>query len=91
MKTNRLSRVLRWTALTVVVLGFAVWAAGGGRVGWTQTSVVNIQRDEITGIDYPVRQPAFRPGVEIPVLATVTAAALAGMSWAARRRAMANA
>jgi hypothetical protein len=86
MKTNRLSRFLRWSALAVIAAGFGVWVSAGAHVGWTQTSIVTMQHDQLTGIDYPVRTAAFRPGVEIPLLATVTAATLGGIAWAARRR-----
>ena len=86
MKLHRLSRGLRWTALAIVTVGFTVWIAAGARVGWTQTSIVTQQTDAITGIDYPVREAAFRPGIEVPLLATLTAATLAGISWAANRR-----
>ena len=86
MKNNRLSRILRWSALAVIAAGFGVWVAAGARLGWTQTSIVTMQHDQLTGIDYPVRAAAFRPGVEIPLLATATAALLAGIAWAARRR-----
>jgi hypothetical protein len=86
MKTNHLSRILRWSALAVMAAGFGVWSTAGARIGWTQTSVVTMQHDELTGIDYPVRAAAFRPGVEIPLLATATAAMLGGLAWAAGRR-----
>ncbi len=86
MKSNRLSRLLRWSALAILVGGFGTWVGAGARVGWTQTSVVTLQHDEITGISYPVRAAAFRPGVEIPLLATATAATFAGLAWAASRR-----
>jgi hypothetical protein len=56
------------------------------RVGWTQTSIVTIQRDEITGIDFPIRRRAFIAGVEVPVLATATALLVAGLSVLAQRR-----
>lgn len=81
MKTTfRFSRGLRAAALVLFLAGLAVWAAGGARMGWTQTSTVAIQRDEITGIDYPVRRDAFLPGVEIPLAATAFAALLAALS-----------
>jgi hypothetical protein len=86
MKTNRLSRLLRRAALVVFLAGFSVWAAAGARIGWTQTSSITMQHDEITGIEYPVRVAAFRPGIEIPLLATATAATFAAMAWVARRR-----
>ena len=71
----------------MVATGFSVWVAAGARIGWTQTSIVTMQHDQLTGIDYPVRAVAFRPGVEIPLLATATAAMLGGIAWATRRRA----
>lgn len=86
MKTSRLAQLLRWSALAVVAAGFSVWLAAGARIGWTQTSTVTMQRDEVTGIDYPVRAAAFRPGVEVPLLAVTTAAVLGGLAWGARRR-----
>ena len=86
MKSNRLSTTLRRAALAVLLLGIVGWAATGARFGWTQTSVVTIQRDEITGIDFPVRHNAFIPGVEIPLLAIVVAGAFAGVSLAISRR-----
>lgn len=86
MKTNRLPTTLRRAALATLLLGIVVWAAAGARLGWTQTSIVSIQRDEITGIDFPVRRSAFVPGVEIPLLAFAAASVLAGLSWATARR-----
>lgn len=83
---NRLSTALRRAALAVLLFGVVGWAAAGAHVGWTQTSVVTMQRDEITGIDFPVRRDAFIPGVEIPVLAFVVAGAFAGASWVLSRR-----
>jgi hypothetical protein len=80
------ARALRLSALLVLAAGLAIWAASGARIGWTQTSVVTIQRDEITGIDFPVRHNAFVAGVEVPLLATLVAAAAAGLSLVAQRR-----
>jgi hypothetical protein len=50
-----------------------------------------MQHDQLTGIDYPVRAAAFRPGVEIPLLAAATALMLGGIAWVARRRVEARA
>lgn len=75
--------MLRLVAFAILLAGVGTWAAAGARLGWTQTSIVTQQRDEITGIDYPVRQAAFRPGIEIPFLALAAAGALAAGSWAA--------
>ena len=88
MKTTlRLPRALRVSAIIVLLAGLAGWAGGGARIGWTQTSTVSIQRDEVTGIDYPVRRTAFVPGVEVPLVSIAAAFALAGSSLLLRRRA----
>ena len=86
MKTPRLSRVLRISALAVLLAGLALWVSSGARLGWTQTSVVSLQRDEITGIDFPVRRAAFVAGVEVPLVAVGVAGALSAAGWFAARR-----
>ena len=83
--TTRTSRTLRGTAIALVLGGVGVWFATGARFGWTQTSAVTLQRDEITGIDYPVRHAAFIAGVEVPLLAATIATAIAGLSFISRR------
>lgn len=88
MKPNeRLRPLLRWTALAVFAAGLAAWLATGAHRGWTQTSVTELKRDDITGIDYPVRTPAFVAGVEVPALGTLLAAGLLAASLLVRREA----
>jgi hypothetical protein len=82
-----LVRSLRISALVVLAAGFALWAGSGARLGWTQTSVVTMQRDEITGIDFPVRHDGFVAGIEVPLLAAAAASVIAGLSFLAKRRA----
>lgn len=84
--SSRSTRALRGAAAAIFLAGIGVWAFGGARIGWTQTSTVTMQRDDITGIDYPVRQAGFVPGVEVPLLATGLALALAGVTFLARPR-----
>jgi hypothetical protein len=87
MKSKRsLTTLLRVSALVVLLGGAGVWAASGARLGWTQTSTVSMQRDEITGLDYPVRHEAFIPGIEVPLASAFVAAVLAGSSLAPRFR-----
>lgn len=81
----RLPRLLSFLALAFALAGAGVWVATGAHVGWTQTSVVTMQRDEITGIDYPVRRAAFVAGVEVPAAGAGVAAMLAAAAWFARR------
>jgi hypothetical protein len=85
MITRPLFRLLRWSALLILLTGVGLWLGAGARIGWTQTSVATLKHDEITGITYPVRTPAFLPGVEIPLLALALAAGLAGLAWAGRQ------
>lgn len=84
--TSRLARVLLASAALVFAAGLGTWVATGRHLGWTQTSTVTMQRDEITGIDFPVRQPGFVAGVEVPVVAATAAAVFASLAWFAQRR-----
>lgn len=86
MRLNRLSRTLRWGALGLALAGLGLWLAAGARMGWTQTSIVEMQHDEITGIEYPVRRPAFIAGIEIPLGTGAAAGVLLGASLIVSRR-----
>ena len=75
--------ILRIFATALAVGGVGVWLATGAHRGWTRTSEVEMRRDEITGIDFPVRRDKFTAGVEFPLaglggaaLLTVAAAVL---------------
>lgn len=85
--TKTLSNFTLAAALLLLVAGFGAWAATGARLGWTQTSAVTMQHDEVTGIDYPVRESAFVAGIEVPVGATLAAAAIAAVGVLQRGRA----
>lgn len=84
--TPILVRALRISAVAVLLVGLGLWIRSGARLGWTQTSVVTLQHDEITGIDFPVRRDAFVAGVEVPLLAAAFAAAAATLSVFPHRR-----
>lgn len=83
---SSLARALRLSAIIVLAGGLAAWVGSGARLGWTQTSAVTIQHDEITGIDFPVRRAVFVAGIEVPLLATAIAVVAAGLSVVAQRR-----
>jgi hypothetical protein len=86
MKTKRkLDRILTLTAASVLLATLAVWVGTGSHLGWTRTSAVLMQHDEITGIDYPVHQLTFVAGVEVLALGSAAAVALAASGWTARR------
>jgi hypothetical protein len=84
--TSLLSFALRGAAVTALVITLGTWIATGSHVGWTQTTIVKIQHDEITGIDFPVRQDAFIAGVEVLAAGFAAASALAGVSFLPRLR-----
>ncbi|CAM2879583.1 hypothetical protein [Rariglobus hedericola] len=78
--TNRLSLALRLTAAAALLAVLGLWIATGAHAGWTQTSRVVVQHDEITGIDFPVREKTFVAGVEVLAAGAGVAAALATAS-----------
>lgn len=84
--TNRLSLSLRVASAAVLLAVLGLWVATGAHAGWTQTSKVVVQHDEITGIDFPVRQKTFVAGVEVLAVGAGFAAALAAASVVANRR-----
>ena len=84
--TSLLSFALRGAAITALVITVGTWIATGSHVGWTQTSIVQVQHDEITGIDFPVRQEAFIAGIELLAAGLAAASALAGLSFLPRLR-----
>ena len=86
MSALKPSFVLRVLAAALAVGGVGVWLATGAHRGWTRTSEVQIRRDEITGIDYPVRREKFTAGIEIPVAVLVGAAALSVIARVLRPR-----
>lgn len=85
-----LANGLRGAALVLLVGGLGVWLATGAHLGFTQTSLVTMKRDEITGIDYPERRPGFVAGIEFPLGTAGVAIVLALFSLAADRRAPAS-
>jgi len=87
MKTaSRLTSSLRLASAAALLAVLGVWAATGAHLGWTQTSKVVVQHDEVTGIDFPVREKTFVAGIEVLAAGAGFAAALAGASLLANRR-----
>ena len=83
---TRLTLSLRIAAAAVLFSVIALWAATGGHRGWTQTSKGTMQHDEITGIDFPVRETTFVAGVEVLAVGVAAAGAFAAASLVAQRR-----
>ena len=74
-----------------LVAGVGTWIVTGAHVGWTRTRAVEMKRDEVTGIDYPVQRPAFVAGIEFPVVGLAAALSLFGLSLIRRRPVTASA
>jgi hypothetical protein len=81
----RFSRLLAAASLFPLVAALALWVATGANVGWTKTSAVVMQHDEVTGIDYPVHHPAFVAGVEVLAIGVAVAMAVAAVGLVSRR------
>jgi hypothetical protein len=86
MALLRVSSLLRWSAGIVLIAIVAVWVATGAHRGWTKTEIVEMHRDEITGIDYPVQRPGFVAGVDLLGAGASVAAILFAGSWITNRR-----
>jgi len=57
------------------------WFALGANLGWTKTSVATQHVDEITGIEFPIFENRFVPGVEFLALGIGGAIVLAALSF----------
>lgn len=80
MKAHPLRRVLRLAAALVFAGVVGLWAATGAHRGWTRTQITEMQRDEITGLDYPVTRDGLVAGVDLLAAGAGLAGALFGAS-----------
>lgn len=65
MKNETRYKRLHLVALIVEVATLAFWLMSGAHWGWNQISVIEMQIDEIIGLEYPVRHDAFVARVEV--------------------------
>ena len=73
-------RALRITALCIAVASLAVWAALGANRGWTKTTIDHQRLDAVTGLEYPIPENRFLPGIDLLALCWISAAVLFGAS-----------
>lgn len=85
-RSARLSLALRIASAAVLAAALVVWFGTGAHRGWTQTSRVVVQHDEITGIDYPIREKTFVAGIEFPAAGLAASALLAAAGLLVNRR-----
>ena len=71
---------LRIIALCIAAISLAGWAALGANRGWTKTTVDHKHVDTVTGIEYPIRENRFVPGIDLLALSWISAAAMFGGS-----------
>jgi ABC-type transporter Mla subunit MlaD len=79
-----LSRIAGFSAGLLLAGTLGLWAFTGASLGWTKTSRVTMHHDDVTGIDYPVHQPAFVAGVEVLAIGVAAALGFAATAMATR-------
>ena len=67
-------RILQWFAVGLAAAVLGGWLALGANRGWTKTTVTRWVKDPVTGIDGPVIEKKFVPGLDL--LAVCLAGAL---------------
>jgi len=72
--------ILRTLSVICLAGTLAVWFALGAHTGWTKTSVTTMKVDEITGLEFPVVEKRFVPGVEFLAAGLVGSVLLGGLS-----------
>jgi len=71
----------RFLGLLVMVSVIAAWLALGADQGWTKTTSTTQKVDEITGIEYPVIEKRFIPGLDFLAAGILGGAFLTGLSF----------
>lgn len=74
-------------AALVVMLGAAGFWAVRGRMGWTHNSETHFVTDPVTGIEGPVVEQKYTPGVDLVVEGFVVAVVLVAVSFAFGKKA----
>lgn len=77
---------IRLLALTVILSTALFWATQGAHTGWTQRYVTRTELDPVTGIEYPVKDMRFVPGVDFLGLAALVTVIIFGSSFLFRAR-----
>jgi hypothetical protein len=81
-----MKRILRITALVLILGGATTWLAAGAQRGWTKTSVPVKTLDEITGIEAISYRRQFVPGLDFLGAALLGGGLLAGASLLIRNK-----
>lgn len=78
--------LLRTVSGICLVSVLVLWYSLGANLGWTKTSVAVPSIDAVTGIQYPVIEERFVPGVDFLGLGIAASAVLAALSYFPTRR-----
>ncbi len=79
-------KVLRITALLVLLAGLGVWIATGCHRGWSSTTSTRWEKDPVTDIDFPVVEKRFTAGVDFLGTGLLAAGVLGAASFLARKK-----
>lgn len=76
---------IRLLALAVLISTALFWFTQGAHTGWTQRYVTRVEVDAVTGIEYPVKEERFVPGVDFLGLSGLAALIVFSASFMFRR------
>jgi hypothetical protein len=82
---NIMKKVILISAFLVLGVSYGLWILHGARIGWTTTEKAIPMVDEITGIEYTEYEKGLNFGVELPVVGTMAALGLFGLSLLLRK------
>ena len=77
---------IRLFALAIILSTALFWFTQGAHTGWTQRYVTRMDLDPVTGIEYPVKEMRFVPGVDFLGLSGLVAVIVFSSSFMYRRR-----
>lgn len=78
---SKVRPLLRLLALAAFFGSLGWWAAAGAHRGWSMDRVPVTQIDEITEIEYITYEDRFVPGLDVLLIASITALVLIGASF----------
>jgi hypothetical protein len=80
-------RALRVAGLLCALACVIAWVALGANRGWTQTTRTRMEKDPLAdGLEYPVVEKHFSPGVELLGAGLAVSAVLVSVSFFVRRK-----
>lgn len=78
---SKVRPLLRLLAVVAFLGPLGWWAATGAHRGWSMHRVPVTQIDEITEIEYTTYEERFVPGLDVLLIANITALLLTGASF----------